>query len=91
MLDIYSVTTAHIISISISIPVLIKGKDREKSVETLALINCGAGGLFIDQNYAKNFEVQKLDEPLIARNIDGTENKKGRISSFVDLKLEING
>ena len=27
----------------------------------------------------------------MARNVDGTENKKGKITSFVDLKLTING
>ena len=49
--------------------------------------------MFIDQNYARNsgFKIQKLDEPLIARNVDGTENKQGRITSFVDLTLEISG
>jgi hypothetical protein len=67
-------------------------KEKEETVETLALIDSGAGGMFIDQNYAKNsgFEIRKLDQPLLARNVDGTENKRGRITSFVDLKVEIN-
>ena len=49
--------------------------------------------MFIDHNYARNsrFKIQELDEPLIARNVDGTENKQGRITSFVDLTLEIGG
>jgi hypothetical protein len=64
-----------------------------KIVETLGLIDSGAGGKFIDQNYAKSIglETQLLDQPVIARNVDGTENKKGRITSFVDLNLKING
>jgi hypothetical protein len=33
----------------------------------------------------------KLDEPLMAYNVDGTENKRGKITSFVDLAMTING
>jgi hypothetical protein len=39
------------------------------------LIDSGAGGLFIDQNYAKNFNINYLDKPIKAYNMDGTENK----------------
>ena len=66
---------------------------RVQNVETLALIDSGAGGKFIDQNFAKanGFELHKLDTPLRAYNVDGTENKRGTIKSFVKLNLEING
>ena len=53
------------------------------------MINCGAGGVFINQNCAKNFELKKLDCPLIAKNVDGTINKKGMIKNYVDLEFEI--
>jgi hypothetical protein len=39
------------------------------------LINSGAGEMFIDQNFAKNFEINYLDKPVKAYNVDGTENK----------------
>jgi Retroviral aspartyl protease len=73
--------------------ILIKETENSKTVETLGLIDSGAGGKFIDQNYAKNagFTIQKLKEPITARNVDGTENKRGKITSFVDLELTING
>ena len=89
----FSVTLATIKSNSLSIPISIKCAGKNKSVETLGLIDSGAGGKFIDQNYTKKagFKTQLLDEPILARNIDGTENKKGKITSFVDLKLTING
>jgi hypothetical protein len=92
-LDIYSVTVATIKSKSLSIPISINCAERNKSVETLGLVDSGAGGMFIDQNYARSsgFNIQELDEPLIARNVDGTENKHGKITSFVDLLLEIGG
>ena len=51
-------------------------------VETLGLIDSGAGGEFIDQNFARSsgFKFQKLEEPLKAMNVDGTENKWGTIT-----------
>jgi hypothetical protein len=55
----------------------------KQTVETL--IDSGAGGLFIDQNYAKNY----LDEPVKAYNVDGTENKRGTINAYVNLKFPL--
>jgi hypothetical protein len=46
--------------------------------------------MFIDQNYARNCNIQQLDEPVKAYNVDGTKNKKGTIKSFVDLEFYIN-
>ena len=76
---------------SLSIPILIKKRENE-IVETLALIDSGAGGIFIDQNYARYVGLvpQKLEKLIIARNVDGTENKKGKIISFVNIELTIN-
>ena len=66
--------------------------DSKENVETLGLINSGAGGEFIDQNFAKKagFKLQKLEEPLLALNVDGTKNKKGRIAFFVETELTVN-
>ena len=75
---------------SLSIPVQIC--DTDKTVKTLALIDSGAGGRFIDQNYVwkLGIKTQELERPLTARNVDGTPNKKGKITSFVTLTLVIN-
>ena len=62
----------------------------EKTVKTQALINCGARGMFIDQNFAQNFKIFPLNEPITARNVNGTINKKGTIKSYVELKFKIN-
>ena len=77
---------------SISIPILICNQC-EKDVETLALIDSGAGGMFIDRQYAeeKGFCIEKLEKPITARNVDGTRNKLGTITSYVELPLKING
>ena len=53
------------------------------------LIDCSAGGLFIDQNFSKKFKVEHLEESIKVFNIDGTENKKGTIKSYVDLEFQI--
>jgi hypothetical protein len=70
-LDVYSVTIANISRNSISVPIKIGSS--KQTIETL--IDSGAGCLFIDQNYAKNFDINYLDEPVKAYNMDRTENK----------------
>ena len=65
----------------------------ERSIKTLGLIDSGAGGKFINQNYAKRmgYKTHKLEKPLQSYNMDGTENKWGMIKHYVNLNLEING
>jgi hypothetical protein len=84
-LDVYSVTIANISRNSISVPINIGSS--KQTIETL--INSGAGGLFIDQNYAKNFDINYLDEPVKAYNVDGTENKRGTINAYVNLEFSL--
>ena len=52
-LNIFSVTVGNISNNTRCIP--FKTVTREKNVKTRAMIDCGAGGVFIDQNIAKNF------------------------------------
>ena len=63
----YRITAENMQSNSFSIPVQVRD-DTNKSVETLALINSGAGGKFIDQAYVQKLGIktQKLGQPLIA-------------------------
>ena len=90
VLDMYSITAQTMQINSLSIPVQIC--DTDKTIETLALIDSRAGGKFIDQNYVQRLGIktQELEQPLTARNVDGTPNKKGKITSFVILTLVIN-
>ena len=92
ILDIFSVTVATIQSNSISLPITIETGEN-KTVETLGLIDSRAGGQFIDQKYVDKMKLKTslLEKPLLARNVDGMKNKQGRITSFVELKLNING
>ena len=75
-----------------SVPILINCNESKETIKTLGLLDSRAGGEFIDQNYTKNagFEIKRLDKPLRALNVDRTKNKRGTITSFVELKVEIN-
>jgi len=63
----------------------------KKTVETKALVNSGAGGTFIDQNFArtKGFCLQNLEHPITVYNVDGTLNKRGTIVHFVETNVKI--
>ena len=56
-------------------------------------MDSGAGGKFIDQNYARTLTLplQNLMKPIPALNVDGTLNKKGTIKHYVNLDLDIFG
>ena len=87
-----SPTLAHMQFNSLSILIGINYKNTKETINTLALIDSGAGGKFINQNYIKKLglEPQILEETLIAQNMDRTPNKRGKFTSFVDANLTIN-
>ena len=91
LLCIQSVFAAQINKNSLSIPVKIEFEN--KSVETLSILDSGAGGEFINQNYVKTLKLPLLNlKTLIpAINVDGTLNKKGTIKQYVNLNMEIFG
>ena len=62
-----------------------------RTIETNTLLDTGAGGIFIDQNFtwSQGFVIQNLAEPLEAFNVNGTKNKKGTIKHYINLKLKI--
>ena len=84
-LDIYSVTLTKISKNSIFVPINICSS--KQTVKTL--IDCGTGGMFIDQDFTKKFDIENLEEPIKAFNVDGTKNKKGPIKSYMDLEFQI--
>jgi hypothetical protein len=59
----------------------------KQTVKTL--IDSSTGGLFIDQNFAKNFEINYLNEPVKAYNMDRTGNKQGTINAYVNLEFKL--
>ena len=86
--DIHSVTVGKITQNTLYVP--LSTVTNAKTIETQALINCGAGGMFIDQNFAQNFKIHLLTKPITAWKVDGTINKKGTIKFYVKLEFVIN-
>jgi len=78
---------------SIPLTITSEKQGKKKKIVEKSLIDSGAGGKFIDQNFAKaqGFELTPLVEPIRVFNVDGTLNKKGTIKHYVDLKLTIHG
>src|SRR5271163_1119758 len=89
---ISNVLVAQVSNKSISAPITLVAKEpKERIVDTHALLDTGAGGIFMDQNFARTqgFTIKELLRPLEAYNIDGTKNKKGTIKHYTDLDLKI--
>ena len=60
------------------------------SVETKALIDTGAGEVFMDHRFAKEhkFPLRPLDTPIRVYNADGTRNEAGDIKRCAVLEIE---
>lgn len=82
------VVLANISDQSILIPVTI-----DRTVETLALVDTGAGGPFIDENFAlkENIKLRPLITPITVFNVDGMKNKQGAISHYTWKNLTVAG
>lgn len=77
------------------IPITLSREEQNetKTVETPALVDCGAGGVFMDQNYARsqNFPLKQLPFPINVHNVDGSPNKKGKIRYSTTAPLTVLG
>ena len=62
-----------------------------KIADLEALLDSGASGKFIDEDYATDLHVEKKDlrKPIKVYNVDGTLNKQGTITQYVELYLKI--
>ena len=60
-------------------------------IETLALINSGAGGIFIHTDYAEQLGLKQIpfDKSITAWNIDRTSNKRGLITHYVLININV--
>jgi hypothetical protein len=71
---------------------IITTPEKNELIEIRPLVDSGAGGTFMDQNYARKhrFNLTKLEYPITAQNVDGTENKQGTIQYYMNLDLHVN-
>ena len=89
---ISNVLVAEVEKNSMLLPIsILSEKNKERTVETKALLNTGAGGKFINQNFvlANGIRTQKLEKPITVYNVDGTKNKTGTITRYADVKLQV--
>ena len=80
---ISNVLVAEIEKNSMLLPIsILSEKNKERTVKTKALLDTGAGGKFIDQNFvlAHGIRTHKLEKPITVYNVDGTKNKTGTIT-----------
>ena len=73
-----------------NLPATILHNEKDETIETKPLLDCGAGGIFIDQNFTRKhgLRLTKLNNPIKARNVDGTKNKQGTIRFHTDLRTD---
>ena len=64
----------------------------QKTIETQTLLDTGAGGKFINQNFVQNQKIKtkNLEHPIEVFNVDVTPNKRGTITKYTRLDLTIN-
>src|SRR6266542_1711854 len=64
-----------------------------RKVETIALIDSGATGIFIDRVFAKehNLRICNLWKEIAVMNVDGTKNQDSSIREYVTANLEVKG
>jgi len=56
--------------------------DMHEGVTVKALLDSGAIGMFMDKRMAARygFKLQKLERPIMVRNVDGINNSRGAIT-----------
>ena len=89
-ITISPVIVAQVSDQSMRIPVSIA---TDRTIETRALVDSGAGGTFIDGAYAatQNIPVSPLLNPIPVFNVDGTPNQQGFITHCVRTNLVVAG
>ena len=67
--------------------------DTHKGIIVKALLDSGAMGMFMDQKMAAKygFRLQKLERPVMVRNVDRTNNSAGAIIYQVDANMYYKG
>ena len=65
--------------------------EKDETIEMKTLLDCGARGIFLDQNFTwkHNLRTTKLEQLIRPRNVDGTNNKQGTIRYYTDLYIKI--
>ena len=67
--------------------------DTHKGATVKALLDSGATGMFMDKRAAAKygFMLQKLEKPIMVRNVDGTNNSRGAIIHQIEVSVYYKG
>jgi len=67
--------------------------DAHKGITVKVLLDSGATEMFMDRKtVAKHgFKLQKLDRPVVVRNVDGMNNSAGAITYWVEVNVYYKG
>jgi len=67
--------------------------DMHEGITVKALLDSGATGMFMDKRMAARhgFKLQKLERPIMVRNVDGTNNSRGAITHQVEVNVYYKG
>jgi len=67
--------------------------DTHEGVTIKALLDSGATGIFMDKRIAARyrFKLQKLERPIMVRDMDGTNNSGGAIMHQVECNMYYKG
>jgi len=67
--------------------------DTHEGVMLKALLDSGATGMFMDKRTAAKhgFRLQKLERPIMVRNVNGTNNSAGAITHQVEANMYYKG
>jgi len=74
-----------------TLPIVLHVKGQK--VETIALVDSGAAGIFINRSFAEKNKLEMVPIPkrITVYNIDGTENQDGLIDKKVTADLDVKG
>ena len=77
-------------SMTLTTPITCKTTRENKTVEAQILLDTGAGGLFMNKDYAKKHDTRlyPLKTPIIPRNVDGTPNAQGKITHYTWIQYK---
>jgi len=67
--------------------------DTQKDVTVKALLDSSATGMFMDKKIVTRhgFKLQKLERPIMVRNVNGTNNSEGAITHQVEVNVYYKG
>jgi len=84
-----SVNTLDACGTSVILPVEVSTTDTSEVHSVKALLDSGATGNFIDQDFVrtKGINTQSISRPIPVYNVDGSPNEAGQISEVVDVVL----